>query len=227
MDRKLLEWWQDPTGHDHGLRHLPSLSAIVAAELEAFGFEPAADQGQAVEVSELEYAVWLTVDLARADSAADEGDLVARLEEDFGTRDTAKAAFELYLSVRTRLDNAPAGAVLAPPQDINLARLRVMRERLEKASQARRPVMTPEEIIRYSLRRSQELGFSPADIWARRQGSRKLADEKAARERIVVELRDQGATRPDIGAIFGGRTKQSVEALERAGRQLLSEEGGK
>jgi hypothetical protein len=79
---------------------------------------------------------------------------------------------------------------------------------------------TVSEIFWYAVGRSKELGFDPEAVLAKRQGQRLGQSLKDARARVIVELRDQDATERDIGAVFGGRTQQSILALERQGRSL-------
>jgi hypothetical protein len=165
------------------------------------------------------YDNWLTVELARA--RFEDGDatsLVEALEDAFGSAKAAHSAVKDSRAVQRLLDaekrRSGRPAVPEPPRGDLAADARLLRQ-IERS----RPRMRRLAIVRYSARRALELGYEPAVIWRKRQGraSAETALENAARARIVVELRDKNASLVDIGAIFGGRTKESVHAIERAG----------
>lgn len=68
-------------------------------------------------------------------------------------------------------------------------------------------------------------GYEPLDIWSSQPGSRDRG-LREARQRIVVELRDRGATLEQIGEWFGKRKRSSVLEIERKGRELIRKEEG-
>jgi hypothetical protein len=256
--KSLDEWWQGTEPpvrdaaaseiHGGGVRFgqrdvlaLPSLRAAATAEVEAMlaaAAEAGLDVGiggpprAEVELNELEYAVWLAVELARSDSLSvrdgklvnDPSQLAASLEDEFGSPEAVAAAREVYGSILQRLHAAGPGSAVAPPPALDSRALEAVKK-LRRLGASRR-TMTRKEIALYSIYRAHELGFSPADIWARRQGRRspRFAAEHEARERIVVELRDRGASQAEIGAVFGGRKQQSVAGLEAAGRARQQKE---
>jgi hypothetical protein len=200
----------------------PAAQAGAAGVLADLGAAPAPDPVP-VEVSLDEYETWMGVELARSRGSADGKAFAAALLEEFG-KDGVAQAIDIHGSVEERLRRAaakakrPAALTVAPSQAAFSLSLKGL-------ATSRRPRLSVAEIAAYSAQRAVQFGFAPADVWAKGQGQRAVDRDslKQARRLIVVELRDRGATFPDIGAVFGGRRKESVIALERAGRKELAE----
>lgn len=214
MVRKSLEDWHGKSRPDRVAARSPESRAVVDALLASAGIDVTAeDESVPVEVTAIEYDVWIAVGAARADLATYEGD--KPLVDEFGSEAAARDAFEIWASVEERLKRAarkagrPARPEPPPPDTKSdrelLARIARIRQRPSRMSTA--------DILRFSTRRAIELGFQPGAIWTKEQGRRKSEELKDARAQIVLELREQNATLPDIGAVFGGRTKESVYAL--------------
>jgi hypothetical protein len=200
----------------------PVVEGIVR-ELQALGETFEDEPAVAVQVSELEFEVWVTVEVARARVTTTDT-LAQLLRNEFGSEEAAGDALQVYVDVRERLEEA--GTAASPSIETDQLRRDEHRLREFVRVRAAQPRLALREIMRYSAIRAQELGFSPAVIWAKGQGRRseRLAAEKRARSRIVVELRDRGAILGDIGAVFGGRSKEAVFGLEQAGRGEEREE---
>jgi hypothetical protein len=180
-----------------------------------------------VEVSGLDHDIYTVVEALRLEHGEDKDALKEAVLKEFGMAEPD--ALKIHSAVLDRLARASRSGrpALAVPLTGDVQRDEELMEAIVAARRKQRPPrMRTQQIIRYALERSIELGLDPARVMSKEQG-RRSADARAvqdARARLVVELRDRGATRTDIGAVLGGRTKQSVEALERAGRQLSNKQ---
>jgi hypothetical protein len=201
MVRRSEETEQRPTLLEQRIGALPETIGLIRDVL--------------VELENAEFNLWTTVELARSRGATAE-ETAQMLREEYGSDEEALKALETY----KKFERASVGLSRQ-----SLARME--RQRLQFLRPGRPPRMAIEDIIRHSALRAMDLGFAPSVIWQKRPG--RLAsgsdhDKQAqARARIVVELRDKGATLSDIGRVFGGRRKESVYGLEQRGRTLRLE----
>jgi len=218
MDEKLVrKSWREERRLERALAALPSAQRAARLLLGDAGLLVEPQESVAVDVTAEDYELWLAVQLVYARQGNPDSDPRPRtLKAAFGA-DAGKAS-EMYLRVERKLQTAEKRtgkpAYPTPPSGDAAQRL------LPRAR------MTHPQIVEYSAKRAVALGFSPWAIWAKSQGKRSRASdaEKDARARIVMELRDLGATLPDIGGVFGGRRKESVLELERRGRQRQEEQ---
>jgi hypothetical protein len=215
--------WREQQRVERALTGLPSFHQ-AARRLLADAGELVDVEGVGVDVSAAEHDLWLAVQLVYAVQGEPESDPRPRtLRAAFGK--DAKTAAETFQRVEAKLRAAGdrAGKPAYPrPRGSGDEEWLEARAALKRRA---RPHMRHPQIVEYSARRAVELGFSPWAIWRKSQGSRarNTEAERQARARIVVELRDRGAALADIGGIFGGRRKESVLALERAGRKAQAE----
>lgn len=243
MVRKSLEGWHQARRASRIIRRQDASQAVAAdltdsivREFEAKGNadavrllkKAAAGTVTLVELPGDEYDVYVAVASLLLEHRGT-GDLAGALRAEFGSVEAVEDALAIYRRWQRALDKAKATGKTA-----ELVPLTGEAERDEEimaavvASRRPKPPMPPAQIFRYSAQRAVDLGFDPGVIWSKEQG-RRSPDAKAAqqaRAQIVAELRDRGATLPDIGALFGGRKKQSVAALERAGRKQQEANNG-
>jgi hypothetical protein len=199
---------------------IDAVVADVAQELE---------QAEPVELPADEFALWMTVELQRS-RASTPDELDRLLLNEFGSKSAVREATATAMRVddRLRRQAETLGRRVSPvlPADDLASEEKRLLEARARGILTLGPRFRFEDIARYSATRSWEMGFKPSVIWAiapaQERRSAASAKERDARARIVVELRDLGATLTEIGEVFGGRKKQSVGDLERAGRKAAS-----
>jgi hypothetical protein len=227
--RKLSE--HDDRDLKRALTQLPSFQKAAADVLADAGVQ--AGDPVTVMVETEEYEACLAVELIQARISEDDPKkrdrrVAAELVETFG-REIAAVTIKAYRGVQKRLEQASEATgrpAVAVPLTSQARRDADVLGAIEKAFTDRPvPQMTVAQIAYYSAQRARELGFAPAAVWAKQQG-RRSADHNAlkrARAQIVLELSERNANLADIGAIFGGRRKESVFDLEQLGRKQREE----
>lgn len=181
----------------------------------------------AVEVVPLvEFEVFWTIENLVASELGPRAYPRVELEREFGSREAVEDAVAVHQRLSRLVQER--GARLVPlPEEVEQAEEFMRAVVAERAEFMRRPTrMSLDEIVHHVIRRAGELGLEPAALMAKGQG-RRSSEAKAvqqARARVVVELRDRNAALADIGTVLGGRKKESVYALERAGRALQQKE---
>ena len=202
---------------ERALAARPSTRAAARALLADAGVDSGEESGPVVHVSAAEWDAWFAVQIAAEDGPA--------LVEALGSLHAAKRAIATYRAVNARLDEAQTDARRPARIELSPGEAERDREWLAAIAREKPPRMPRQRVLEYSARRARELGFEPADLWAKQPGARRPG-LKDARAVVVTELRDLGATLATIGVVFGGRRKESVLGLERQGRKQKGDSNG-
>lgn len=192
----------------------PGTTARDVAEALARGLSAGPGGFVPIAVSQADYDAWMAVEIAYAH------------KEEIGVAGAEKA-------LRVRLGGADVMEALKVHKRVGglLKRATAQTGRVAfpvppAVAEIARPKLSAAEILNYAIERAIALGFAPAAILEKGQGRRGATGValKRARERIVVELRDRGATQSDIGAVFDGRRKEAIYQIEKAGRHRRLED---
>jgi hypothetical protein len=161
------------------------------------GFEP-------VQVSQGDYDAWMAVEAAYGRKEETGGGAAEAIDARLGANADKEKVLRAHARVTKLLKQAeapgrPAFPVPAVPP----------------------PKPSVQEISAYAIERAVQLGFPPNAVFAiaKGRGTPARYPLKRARDRIIVELRDRGATYADIGAVFGGRSKEAVYQIDKAARE--------
>lgn len=164
------------------------------------GFEP-------VPVSQDDYDAWMAVETAYARVEETGAGAMEALADRLGGDAEAMDAMRAWRRVQAL---------------VKLARARSSRDAAFPVPEVAPPKLSAQEISEYAAERATALGWPLTAVLGKAQGSRAAASGdslKRARDQIIVDLRDRGATFADIGAVFGGRSKEAIYQIDKAARE--------